>query len=653
MPDHIKTTVKSSHSHHHSESTNNSNQIDDSIKTSSNITSTQQQQQQIASTSTPAFAPPPTPPTSSVALTRVCESCAVTHAGTYGSGRFCSAACAKKVGARTKWATRAASVIPAARRAPPPPRHLLEGSCEACHKVHDMSYGSGRFCSVHCARRVAATKKWQKTRTDKCKRLDAIKPAMLAPPPQPLPKLSETDIINNKKVSLSQRIESNKGQIGSSDCGLQLPSPVVDGKRRRIQDHLHIASFPFSQRLDIASTNSSSSNPSSPATVITATHSSKQQSQQQPSSPSSSTLSPSASPSPLLPPSQQQTTHVALSTPSPHPGQLSPMLHHPHHSPHPHPNHPLAHLHHQHALPLAHPHPHHHHHHAYLTAAAPSSMPIYATTAQQHHHHHPTYAQMYAPLTTAAVAASSMYPAAYHPPSSFVANNNDNNSNNANTSYAVHPSGSGACVPPLEVHHHHHLHHQQHQNQQPCEMVVENMSMYVTGSGRQTQADYKKVAAPAYDMEGVTGVTVTRTSIQIEGSTHSENASRSRGKSNINALIESGVPADDDVEDEDDDMNDNFDDDESDNDHKKNMMKGETKKAKRSGEKAIKNRNGKNTTLKVRGKGKDRVTDMEIENDEEKKDRANYVDRNKEERPIIENSESAARALLWLRSSNS
>lgn len=36
--------------------------------------------------------------------------------------------------------------------------------CEGCHSPHDASYGSGRFCSVHCARRVAASKKWHKQR---------------------------------------------------------------------------------------------------------------------------------------------------------------------------------------------------------------------------------------------------------------------------------------------------------------------------------------------------------------------------------------------------------------------------------------------------------------------------------------------------------
>lgn len=114
---------------------------------------------------------------------RKCEGCAAAHSGTYGSGRFCSATCAKKVGARHKWAARAA---PGASRRPGPARRALaDVPCESCSKPHDRSYGSGRFCSVHCARRVAATRKWEKSRSEKSKRLEAIRPAMLAPPPVP------------------------------------------------------------------------------------------------------------------------------------------------------------------------------------------------------------------------------------------------------------------------------------------------------------------------------------------------------------------------------------------------------------------------------------------------------------------------------------
>lgn len=37
--------------------------------------------------------------------------------------------------------------------------------CEACGISHDRTYGSGRFCSVHCARRIAASRKWEKQRS--------------------------------------------------------------------------------------------------------------------------------------------------------------------------------------------------------------------------------------------------------------------------------------------------------------------------------------------------------------------------------------------------------------------------------------------------------------------------------------------------------
>lgn len=37
-------------------------------------------------------------------------------------------------------------------------------ACECCRCDHDGGYGSGRFCSVHCARRVAASRKWAKRR---------------------------------------------------------------------------------------------------------------------------------------------------------------------------------------------------------------------------------------------------------------------------------------------------------------------------------------------------------------------------------------------------------------------------------------------------------------------------------------------------------
>ncbi|KAF6004545.1 hypothetical protein F1559_004096 [Cyanidiococcus yangmingshanensis] len=39
-------------------------------------------------------------------------------------------------------------------------KHILRDRCERCGAEHDRSFGSGRFCSVQCARRVAAKAKW-------------------------------------------------------------------------------------------------------------------------------------------------------------------------------------------------------------------------------------------------------------------------------------------------------------------------------------------------------------------------------------------------------------------------------------------------------------------------------------------------------------
>eukprot|EP00736_Rhodelphis_marinus_P009435 Rmarinus@m.9625 len=38
--------------------------------------------------------------------------------------------------------------------------------CEACGEIHDGSYGSGRFCSASCARRVAAHTKWERVKME-------------------------------------------------------------------------------------------------------------------------------------------------------------------------------------------------------------------------------------------------------------------------------------------------------------------------------------------------------------------------------------------------------------------------------------------------------------------------------------------------------
>lgn len=109
---------------------------------------------------------------------RVCEACLGAHAGHYGSGRFCGVGCARRQGARRKW-----SVTPKARRA-----KRERAPCEACRRLHDRTYASGRFCSVNCARRQAASQKWSKSRAERSRRLDAIRPAAPPPPPQ-LPQL--------------------------------------------------------------------------------------------------------------------------------------------------------------------------------------------------------------------------------------------------------------------------------------------------------------------------------------------------------------------------------------------------------------------------------------------------------------------------------
>lgn len=143
-----------------------------------------------------------------------CESCGAPHDGTYGSARFCSSTCAKKVGAKIKWGLMNNSVKPKASAGtriqpshilaipsseisalqvnPPDNRYMslykegdevsisnselgagmvaeeqtLKGPrvCEGCGKQHDGSYGSGRYCACSCARRKAAARKWEKQR---------------------------------------------------------------------------------------------------------------------------------------------------------------------------------------------------------------------------------------------------------------------------------------------------------------------------------------------------------------------------------------------------------------------------------------------------------------------------------------------------------
>ncbi|OSX69484.1 hypothetical protein BU14_1466s0002 [Porphyra umbilicalis] len=47
------------------------------------------------------------------------------------------------------------------------------GACESCGTAHDRTYGSGRFCSVHCARRVAAGRKWANQRNAQKRAVEA------------------------------------------------------------------------------------------------------------------------------------------------------------------------------------------------------------------------------------------------------------------------------------------------------------------------------------------------------------------------------------------------------------------------------------------------------------------------------------------------
>lgn len=41
-------------------------------------------------------------------------------------------------------------------------KRIVRDRCERCGAEHDRSFGSGRFCSVQCARRVAAKAKWER-----------------------------------------------------------------------------------------------------------------------------------------------------------------------------------------------------------------------------------------------------------------------------------------------------------------------------------------------------------------------------------------------------------------------------------------------------------------------------------------------------------
>lgn len=149
----------------------------------------------------------------SAVMSRACERCSRSHTGEYGSGRFCTASCAKQVGAAARKqsvadrARRSAAMVPlpSLPRPLPVPAQLPSNSpsgcsspprkktvrsespitiaitttpttgnvaalrlrCEGCNAPHDGSYASGRFCSVQCARRTAAALKWSKRRASR------------------------------------------------------------------------------------------------------------------------------------------------------------------------------------------------------------------------------------------------------------------------------------------------------------------------------------------------------------------------------------------------------------------------------------------------------------------------------------------------------
>ncbi|KAK1867472.1 hypothetical protein I4F81_009979 [Pyropia yezoensis] len=54
-----------------------------------------------------------------------------------------------------------------------PPSSAVTPACESCGTAHDRTYGSGRFCSVHCARRVAAGRKWANQRSAQKRAVEA------------------------------------------------------------------------------------------------------------------------------------------------------------------------------------------------------------------------------------------------------------------------------------------------------------------------------------------------------------------------------------------------------------------------------------------------------------------------------------------------
>ncbi|GAB0489854.1 hypothetical protein MMPV_001080 [Pyropia vietnamensis] len=68
-------------------------------------------------------------------------------------------------------AAKAAAAAAASTGVPAPPAPT--SACESCGTAHDRTYGSGRFCSVHCARRVAAGRKWANQRSAQKRAVEA------------------------------------------------------------------------------------------------------------------------------------------------------------------------------------------------------------------------------------------------------------------------------------------------------------------------------------------------------------------------------------------------------------------------------------------------------------------------------------------------
>jgi hypothetical protein len=76
-----------------------------------------------------------------------CELCSRKHDGSFGSGRFCSEACAKGFSSSHQ------SVSQGSRRQTTKAKQAAaKRVCELCSAKHSGSFGSGRFCSDACAK---------------------------------------------------------------------------------------------------------------------------------------------------------------------------------------------------------------------------------------------------------------------------------------------------------------------------------------------------------------------------------------------------------------------------------------------------------------------------------------------------------------------